>query len=127
MPSAYGQNNGRTVAHFGATRGDVIAGRYKVVSEAGAGNFARVLKCADLEDGNKAVAVKILRREFQKDAQFEKAILDAINSHDPRNEFKVCKMASHFHWGDLPCFVFQLLGKSLKTCRFGPQHVSEKD
>eukprot|EP01059_Diplonema_ambulator_P017738 TRINITY_DN297_c2_g1_i1.p1 TRINITY_DN297_c2_g1~~TRINITY_DN297_c2_g1_i1.p1 ORF type:complete len:491 (+),score=162.02 TRINITY_DN297_c2_g1_i1:87-1559(+) len=116
-----------TVGNFHVKKDDVIAGRYRVLEEAGAGNFARVLKAADMQSDNKIVAVKILRREYQRDAQFEHEILTAINRNDKNNEFKVCKMITHFNWGGLPCFVFGLLGQSLKSCKYGPGHVSDED
>ena len=118
MPSFPPRN--AAVGNFQVKRDDVIAGRYRVASEAGAGNFARVLKAYDMKE-DRMVAVKLLKREFQKDAEFENEILGAINRHDKDNKVKICKMEAHFMWGDLPCFVFGLLGQALKCCKYGPR------
>ena len=112
------------VGNFHVKRDEVIAGRYRVTDEAGAGNFARVLKAYDMKQ-DRMVAVKILKREYQRDAQFENEILASINKCDKEGTQKVCKMEAHFMWGDLPCFVFGLLGQSLKMCAYGQKHVDD--
>ena len=96
--------------------GEVIAGRYKVLETAGKGNFAKVVKARDLQT-NTNVAVKILSPEYERDGQFELDVLQAIQRGDQSNEFKVCKLRTHFKVGGSTCFVFDLLGRSLKHAR----------
>eukprot|EP01062_Namystynia_karyoxenos_P083878 TRINITY_DN9749_c0_g4_i1.p2 TRINITY_DN9749_c0_g4~~TRINITY_DN9749_c0_g4_i1.p2 ORF type:complete len:505 (+),score=185.39 TRINITY_DN9749_c0_g4_i1:78-1592(+) len=104
---------------FNARRGDVVDGRYRVASEAGAGNFARVVRAQDTQRGGEMVAVKMLRREYQRDAAFEREVLQAINQKDPDGRHKVAHMTSYFQWQGMPCFTFRLYGPALKSRRFG--------
>ena len=119
MPSLAYKHHTAPAGNFNCGPNEVIAGRYKVIDEAGAGNFARVLRAYDVQRNNEIVAVKILRREYQRDAEFEHEILSAINKHDKVGDVQVCKMKAHFNWGGLPCFVFNLLGGSLKGTKSG--------
>eukprot|EP01062_Namystynia_karyoxenos_P012675 TRINITY_DN1457_c0_g3_i1.p1 TRINITY_DN1457_c0_g3~~TRINITY_DN1457_c0_g3_i1.p1 ORF type:complete len:609 (+),score=135.15 TRINITY_DN1457_c0_g3_i1:111-1829(+) len=99
---------------FEVVPGNVINGRYRVESEAGRGNFARVLRARDAKT-NQMIAVKILRSTYARDAQFELEVLQAIARKDPRDTHRVCKIKEHFTWGGCPCFVFPLYGPSLKS------------
>ena len=105
--------------------GETIAGRYKVLEEAGRGNFARVVKARDLQT-NETVAVKILSPEYERDAQFELEVLQAITRKDQQNCFKVCKLRSHMKVNGSTCFIFDLLGTSLKSCKQGVRDSQTK-
>eukprot|EP01065_Artemidia_motanka_P043396 TRINITY_DN6010_c1_g1_i2.p1 TRINITY_DN6010_c1_g1~~TRINITY_DN6010_c1_g1_i2.p1 ORF type:complete len:617 (+),score=75.73 TRINITY_DN6010_c1_g1_i2:107-1957(+) len=112
-----GYGGGRSAADpFRCGRDYVLGGRYRVLDEAGKGNFARVMRAVDTNT-NETVAVKILAREYQRDAQFEHSVLKALSKKDPDNRAKVSKMANHFVQDGCPCFVFPLLGCTLKSRR----------
>eukprot|EP01059_Diplonema_ambulator_P003814 TRINITY_DN13507_c1_g1_i6.p1 TRINITY_DN13507_c1_g1~~TRINITY_DN13507_c1_g1_i6.p1 ORF type:complete len:476 (+),score=117.14 TRINITY_DN13507_c1_g1_i6:79-1428(+) len=107
--------------------GEVIAGRYKVIEEAGRGNFARVVKAKDLKT-DEIVAVKILGAKYARDAKFELEVLEGIVRKDPKNQFKVCKLLQHFKTADgSNCFVFNLLGASLKHRKTGVRDTPSKN
>ena len=95
---------------------DVIAGRYKVIEEAGRGNFAQVVRARDMQTGE-VVAVKILQPQYARDAQFEQDVLQAVTNKDTKWKFKVCKLISQFKVDGCTCFVFPVLGSSLKKRR----------
>eukprot|EP01065_Artemidia_motanka_P052297 TRINITY_DN940_c0_g1_i2.p1 TRINITY_DN940_c0_g1~~TRINITY_DN940_c0_g1_i2.p1 ORF type:complete len:595 (+),score=129.73 TRINITY_DN940_c0_g1_i2:90-1787(+) len=99
---------------FDSTPGTLINGRFRVESEAGRGNFARVLRAKDTKT-DRMVAVKILRAAYARDAKFENEVLRVVGQKDPHDVHRVCKSYDHFHWGGCPCFIFPLLGVPLKS------------
>eukprot|EP00760_Papus_ankaliazontas_P036140 PhM_4_TR8219/c0_g1_i1/m.56824/K08823/CLK; CDC-like kinase len=101
--------------HAHATIGTVIAGRYRVVREAGTGNFARVFVCADTRKSDVMVAVKLLKRGYDRDAEFERDVLAAVGKRDPEDRHNIVKMLSYFKWHDHSCFAFNLKGIPLKN------------
>jgi len=101
----------------------MINGRYRVVDEAGRGNFARVLRAVDSQS-NQMVAVKMLKQEYRRDADFELEVLRAVTKYDPRGHARVCRMLEHFEWCHCPCFIMPLHGSSLKSRRFGIRNCS---
>eukprot|EP01064_Diplonema_japonicum_P033603 TRINITY_DN6679_c4_g1_i1.p1 TRINITY_DN6679_c4_g1~~TRINITY_DN6679_c4_g1_i1.p1 ORF type:complete len:511 (+),score=64.16 TRINITY_DN6679_c4_g1_i1:51-1535(+) len=121
MPVRRGSSGG-----YHAGGNEMIAGRYQVISEAGRGNFARVVKAKDTQTGE-IVAVKILGPEYARDAKFELEVLEGITKRDPKNHFKVCKLLQHFKTSDgSNCFVFNLLGQSLKQRKTGIRDSTTK-
>lgn len=99
------------------TPGQLIQGRYRVISEAGCGNFAKVYRCEDTRSPGSYVAVKVLKREYATDASFELEILKAIRAKaQGRN---VVMMLDNFTVNSFPCFVFKLAGPSLRSRKFG--------
>eukprot|EP01065_Artemidia_motanka_P042644 TRINITY_DN575_c13_g1_i1.p1 TRINITY_DN575_c13_g1~~TRINITY_DN575_c13_g1_i1.p1 ORF type:complete len:458 (+),score=156.03 TRINITY_DN575_c13_g1_i1:89-1462(+) len=101
-----------------AQRGTVIAGKYRVSAEAGRGSFARVLRCEEVAT-RKAVAVKVLERQYARDAMREIDVLRAVNRHDPDGKHHVVKMLGSFQWEGMHCMVFGLHGQSLRQRKFG--------
>eukprot|EP00756_Hemistasia_phaeocysticola_P015279 Hpha_TRINITY_DN15398_c0_g1::TRINITY_DN15398_c0_g1_i1::g.88565::m.88565/K08287/E2.7.12.1; dual-specificity kinase len=120
-PSAPGYGGGG----FSCGKETMIDGRYRVVDEAGRGNFARVLRAVDTQS-NQMVAVKMLRSEYRRDAQFELDVLKAVTRNDPRGHARVCKMLRHFEWCNCPCFIMPLHGPSLKSRRFGVRNCGRQ-
>lgn len=100
--------------HASVAPNTLIAGRFRVLREAGTGNFARVFVCADVRKSNTLVAVKLLKRGYERDAEFERDVLTAINRRDPDDRHNVVKMLAFFKWNEHPCFAFGLKGASLK-------------
>eukprot|EP01062_Namystynia_karyoxenos_P012673 TRINITY_DN1457_c0_g2_i1.p1 TRINITY_DN1457_c0_g2~~TRINITY_DN1457_c0_g2_i1.p1 ORF type:complete len:609 (+),score=124.17 TRINITY_DN1457_c0_g2_i1:101-1828(+) len=108
------RSTGGVIDAFESQAGTMVNGRYRLESEAGRGNFARVLRARDTKT-NQMVAVKILRQAYARDAKFESDVLQAIARKDPHDRQRVCKARESFTWGGCPCFVFSLFGPSLKS------------
>ena len=65
----------------------VLDGRYKIESVVGIGGMAYVLRAADMQNGNRPVAIKVLNEEFNRD---ENAVKRFVNHCDGRFS-KYCK------------------------------------
>eukprot|EP00659_Diplonema_papillatum_P014191 gene14191-21754_t len=111
---------------FDARPHQVVAGRYRVMHECGTGNFARVFKAVDLRTGE-AVALKVLKRQYARDARSEAELLKAINAKDPDRRQKLAHMRGFMTVEDHPCFIFDLLGPSLKSRNLANLPVSRRD
>lgn len=112
-----GMDRGQTDP-FRCTGNAMLGDRYRIIDEAGKGNFARVMRATDTKT-QEPVAVKILSQQYARDGQFEHSVLKEINKRDRGNGQKVSKMLDHFTQAGCPCFVFPLLGPTLKSCRLG--------
>ena len=105
--------------HVRCPNGSLINNRWKVVDEIGCGNFAKVYKCTDAQNPTSSpVAVKILKKEYAADANFENDILKTLNAKDSRGH-KVVRKLDSFTWQRCPCFVFALRGPALRACKLG--------
>eukprot|EP00758_Cryptobia_borreli_P001463 Tbor_TRINITY_DN2262_c0_g1::TRINITY_DN2262_c0_g1_i1::g.2714::m.2714/K08823/CLK; CDC-like kinase len=114
-------NHATTGAHASAPPGCIIAGRYEVVRQAGTGNFARVFECID-KTTDRHVAVKLLKRGFERDADFECDILRGINKHDPEDNINIVKLIEKTTWNGIATIVFNLKGAPLKVSTFPFDH-----
>lgn len=105
--------------NFRCRAGDIANGRYTILSEAGRGNFARVLRARD-NTNQRQVALKVLKPELRPDAEGENEVLSAIAQRDPAGQHKILRtLEPLFFWGRNPCFIFPLLGCSLSSRKFG--------
>ena len=79
------------------------------------GAFGQVVKCFDMREGGKEVAVKISRnKKFDVDnAQVEVKILEALKSKDPQDRFGCVKILDNFHFRRHMVLVFEFLGTNL--------------
>lgn len=107
-------NHATSGAHANLPVGSVVANKYKVVNQCGTGNFARVFECVNVQT-NERVALKLLKHGFERDADFECDVLQAINRHDPADEIGVVKLVERFEWHGHAAVVFKLKGKSLRS------------
>lgn len=113
--------------HFTFKVGDLLTGKYKILSQLGMGTFAKVIECLDLKHFVKGlkkkrhrVAVKIIRSRdnYIAAARNEIRILSTLMHHDPNGDYQVVRM---LHWFDFVgagnkthvVMVFPLLGKSM--------------
>lgn len=103
-------------SHVTAPPGTIIANKYKVVREAGTGNFARVFQCVNTLT-NQPVAVKILKKGFERDADFEEEILRAVNATDPDDQQGLVKLVERADWNRHAMLVFALKGEPLRSVR----------
>ena len=75
--------------------GDILGGRYKVTESLGKGSFGQVVGALDTLNGDRKVAVKVIkaREAFRKQAKTEISILKRLNDRDnedrrvPRERF----------------------------------------
>eukprot|EP01059_Diplonema_ambulator_P027885 TRINITY_DN46569_c0_g1_i1.p1 TRINITY_DN46569_c0_g1~~TRINITY_DN46569_c0_g1_i1.p1 ORF type:complete len:451 (+),score=112.13 TRINITY_DN46569_c0_g1_i1:50-1402(+) len=102
----------------------LVAGRYRTGNEVGKGAFARVFRSIDTHT-NRAVAMKILKRDYTRDAAREVEVLSAVNKNDPEQTQRVCRMQCHFTWEGQPVIIFQLHGPALRSRRFGSGDKAE--
>lgn len=107
--------------HARVTNGTLIHNRYEVLGEIGCGNFSKVYACRDnkADRSNDVCALKLLKKEYCHDAKFENEILRALTSQISSGTEKVLTLNDHFYWNRFPCFVFPIMGGSLRTRRLG--------
>jgi len=102
--------------NYGIIRiGEIMGNRYKVFGKGGTGMFSKVLKAWDLENNNREVAIKMLRKNDMmkrvgvKEAEYLKEISDT----DPEGRFCCIKLLNHFLDRDFLCLVFDLMESNL--------------
>lgn len=102
--------------HIVCRPGSILNERWRVVNELGCGNFAKVYRCEDTKSKN-MVAVKIIKKEYARDAVIENSILKALAAKDPLGEKKVVRKLDSFTVQGCPALVFALKGCELKSCK----------
>ena len=110
------ESHATTGAHVSVAPGGMIANRYQVVREAGTGNFARVFQCINVHT-KQPVAVKLLKKGFERDADFEEEILRAVGSCDPEDAHGLVKLVERGEWNRHAMLVFTLKGDPLRNQR----------
>uniref|UniRef100_A0A8D2ZZ14 Protein kinase domain-containing protein n=1 Tax=Scophthalmus maximus TaxID=52904 RepID=A0A8D2ZZ14_SCOMX len=77
----------------------------------GEGVYGKVAQCVDLTTGED-VAIKIYKENDEEIIQSELATLEEVRAlhHDRHN---IVKFIESFHFGELPCLVFEMLDTSL--------------
>ena len=113
----------RTASIFRAPIDTVLAGQYRIIAEAGLGNFARVVEAVD-RNTRERVAVKIIKHEYSRDAACESEILNTIRRYDEEERQKVVHVLRSMTVSGNPCFVFKMLGPSLRKRKLGPGRVT---
>jgi len=94
--------------------GDVLQGRYKVLSELGEGTFGKVVKCEDTFK-NKILAIKIIKnvKKYRDAAKLEINVLSKLAKYDPKGKNLCVVMYDWFDYHGHKCIAFELLGKSV--------------
>lgn len=96
--------------------GEVLDGRYHVYSHLGKGVFSTVVKAQDTKNGDKDVAIKLIRnndtmyRAGMKELNIIKKLMDA----DPDNKKHVVRLIRHFEHKNHLCLVFESLSMNLR-------------
>ena len=95
---------------LGTQIGEVMDGRYKVITNLGRGVFSSVVKAKDLET-NEDVAIKLIRNNetMYKAGQKELTFLKKLMEADPDNRKHVIRLHRHFEHRNHLCLVFETL------------------
>lgn len=121
------QNNHATPgSHVALASGTVFLNKYQVVQQAGTGNFARVFECINIHTKER-VAVKILKKGYERDADFECDVLKGVSRHDPNDESGIVRLIERTEWNGQAVIVFKLKGAPLRNVRMPLAEASLKE
>ena len=101
--------------HLLSRSGDVLGGRFTVLSLMGTGTFGKVYRCKDPKHDD-IVAVKVIRNieRYIHSAKTEASILKSLyKAQEDKNWKPVVTMYTHVYHDGHYCMVFEPLGKSL--------------
>jgi len=99
--------------------GNLIHGRYEVISHLGEGTFGKVAEVVDHYGLHGAqgprIAVKIIKSvdKYREAAKLEINVLEKLNEKDPTGKNLCVKMLNWFDYCGHICIVFELLGTSV--------------
>ena len=95
--------------------GQILAGRYKVLGDAGKGVFSCVVRAHDLTN-NQTVIVKIARyNEYMKRVgKQEVKSLELLSQSDPNDQFHCVRMLDNFEERGLLCIVMEAMASNLR-------------
>jgi len=102
--------------------GEQVGYRYLVSEVVDKGAFGQVVKCVDMKEAGKEVALKISRnKKFDVDnAHVEYKILQTLKQHDPTDKHGIVRIIESFPFRKHVVLVFELLGtnlyKHMKSC-----------
>ncbi|KAI7895497.1 kinase-like domain-containing protein [Mucor mucedo] len=101
--------------YYSTRIGEVLDGRYKVISNLGRGVFSSVVKAKDMET-EEEVAIKLIRSNetMYKAGQKELAFLKKLMDADPENKKHVIRLRRHFEHRNHLCLVFETLSLNLR-------------
>lgn len=116
-------NHATSGSHFNLSVGTVFLSKYQVIQVAGTGNFAKVYECVNVHTKER-VAVKVLKKGYERDADFECDVLKGIARCDPNDEEGVVKLVERTVYQNLAVIVFKLKGAPLRNARLP---MSESD
>ncbi|KAG5900029.1 hypothetical protein JTB14_009109 [Gonioctena quinquepunctata] len=100
--------------HLVYRSGDVIQGRYKILTTLGEGTFGKVVKVKDLEM-NHHMALKIIKNveKYREAAKLEINVLEKLADKDPDCIHLCVKMLDWFDYHGHMCIAFEMLGLSV--------------
>ncbi|CAD7702580.1 unnamed protein product [Ostreobium quekettii] len=95
-------------------RGDIVAGRYRVINELDTAAFSYAVSAEDLKSGN-YVCLKIIKnnKDYFDQSLDEIKLLRMINTHDPNDEAGIVRMYDFFYYKEHLIIVFELLNNNL--------------
>jgi len=99
---------------YSAHVGEQLGYRYQVEKIIDAGAFGQVMRCIDMKEAGRTVAVKISKNKKQDmdNASVEAKLLMRINSKDP-DKYGIVKMSDSFNFRRHFIIVFELLDINL--------------
>ncbi len=95
--------------------GEILEGRYQIVTALGRGMFSGVARAIDLTT-QQPIAIKIMRNNdaLRKGGFTEIAILQKLNNADPENKKHIVKFERSFEYKGHLCMVFESLSLNLR-------------
>ena len=102
--------------HYVYMQNDVFAdGRFEVHELLGQGTFGKVLKCSDSYNGNKLLAIKVIKAidRYREAAKTELRILQTIRANDPQGNYQCILLDECFDYKSHICLVTDLYGRSI--------------
>lgn len=95
-------------------QGDVVAGRYQVVSVVGTAAFSQAVEAYDLKE-QRPVCLKMVKnnKDFFDQSLDEIKLLRFVNARDPSDEKGVVRMYHFFYYKEHLFLVFELLHSNL--------------
>ncbi|KAI9308164.1 kinase-like domain-containing protein [Cunninghamella echinulata] len=101
--------------YYNTRIGEVLLGRYQIISYLGKGVFSSVVKAKDMTTSEE-VAVKIIRNNetMYKAGLKELALLKKLKEADPDNKKHVIRLLRHFEHRNHLCLVFESLSMNLR-------------
>eukprot|EP01031_Cornospumella_fuschlensis_P044445 gene44445-54351_t len=109
--------------YYKPTIGELIGDRFQIQGVLGKGVFSTVLKCVDIRDNKKIVAVKMIRNNdtMRKAAEKERGILLSLAQHDPHNKRFVVRILTYLEYRQHVAMVFEYQQMNLREAlkKFG--------
>lgn len=102
--------------YYKPTIGELIGDRFQIQGVLGKGVFSTVLKCVDIRDNKKIVAVKMIRNNdtMRKAAEKERGILLSLAQHDPHNKRFVVRILTYLEYRQHVAMVFEYQQMNLR-------------
>ncbi|CAK9865030.1 unnamed protein product [Sphagnum jensenii] len=99
--------------------GEILDGRYEILSSHGSGVFSTVVRARDMKAGRgdpEVVAIKIIRNNetMYRTGQHESVILRKLSGADPNNRRHCVQLFSTFEYRNHLCLVFESLHMNLR-------------
>eukprot|EP00842_Homolaphlyctis_polyrhiza_P000249 jgi/Hompol1/1224/HPOL_004697-RA len=96
--------------------GEKLDDRYHVYGNLGKGVFSSVVKAQDTKDGEKDVAIKLIRNNdvMYRAGMKELSILKKLGEADPEDRKHVIRLHRHFEHRNHLCLVFESLSMNLR-------------
>ncbi|CAI4226326.1 unnamed protein product [Auanema sp. JU1783] len=96
-------------------KGDLILNRFVIVSTLGEGTFGKVVRVVDKENGDKELALKIIKNvsKYRDAARLEVKVLNKLKEKDPSGKYGVIQMLHHYDYYGHICLLFKLMGLSV--------------
>ncbi|PHZ12393.1 kinase-like protein [Rhizopus microsporus ATCC 52813] len=101
--------------YYSTRIGEVLDGRYRVLTNLGRGVYSSVVRAKD-EKTNEEVAIKLIRSNetMYKSGQKEVTFLKKLMEADPDNKKHVIRLKRHFEHRNHLCLVFETLSMNLR-------------
>lgn len=120
-------NHATSGAHVSLAAGaTILNGKYSIVQQAGTGNFARVFEAVNTATRER-VAIKVLKKGYERDADFECDVLRGVAKHDLSDAHGMVRLLERGTWNGHALMVFTLKGAPLRSSRFPLSEASTKE
>ncbi|KAJ1929962.1 U4/U6 small nuclear ribonucleoprotein prp4 [Tieghemiomyces parasiticus] len=96
--------------------GELFDDRYHIFNNLGKGVFSTVIKARDTQDGDREVAIKVIRNNetMYRAGQKEIEVLNKLQENDPEDRKHCVRLIRHFEYRNHLCLVFESLSMNLR-------------